>query len=348
MPPRDTPSLARDWFQGFLDALDKVAFLRGLVNSDPLTFETEWLEFKPYPYTNTEDTIKEIWSKNLSAFGNTAGGVLVWGIGARKVRKVDAARSIQFVPDPDELRTRLYELHHQATDPPLPGIDVRAISDPGEGGKGFVVCSIPQGEFVPYRAEHSAKQYYVRVGDDSIVPHRVMLRRLFYPQSLARLEMSVVVMMERKIIQGIHVIIMKYEAYITNAGTASADDAHVVVLDNVKYDSGSGLYSAVNWAKVASGSNKNSFHSVTPIHPGFSGLVATSHVWQPTNHIIVGNTTYPNIRPIGMRFHIYHRDSEAMTFQVAFDKKDFEHSDLVEKKCRTVEDSRWIPLGEMS
>ena len=151
MPTSDTPSLARNFYQRFLESSDQVAFLRGLVSLNPHTFETEWLEFKPYPYQKPDEPIKEIWSKNISAFGNTQDGVLIWGISAKNFNRVDAAHNFQLVPNPDELRTRLFELHHQATNPPLSGIKIHSVIDPNESGKGFVVCFIPEGKFVPYR-----------------------------------------------------------------------------------------------------------------------------------------------------------------------------------------------------
>lgn len=338
MPPRDTPSLARDWFQGFLHSSDKVAFLRGLVNSNPLTFETEWLEFKPYPHANPDETIKEIWSKNLSAFGNTAGGVLIWGIGARKVRKVDAARSIQFVPNPDELRTRLYELHHQATDPPLPGIDVQAVSDFAEGGKGFIVCFIPQGEFVPYRAEYSGSQYYVRVGDDSIVPNRVVLRRMFYPQSLAKLRMMVSLRLTRKTSGSANITEMDYSIVLVNDGFASAHDVYVVAVDNVDYPvTGRGLIHSENWASASLSPNKSMFHARIPIHPGFSTQVAASHKWDARPQYVVGNTVYPDFRPLWMKFYVYSRDTEYQAFRVDFVKEDLLQSNVVERACNRIE-----------
>ena len=234
MPARDKPSQAKAFYQRFLASADRLAFLRGLVNSTPLTFETEWLEFKPYPFLDSEKTVKEVWSKTVSAFANTEGGVLVWGIGAKKVNRVDAARKFQLVTDPDELRSRLYELHHQASDPPLSGVEIEPVRDPNEGGKGFVVCFIPQGVFVPYRAEYSNNQYYIRVGDDSIVPRPAILRRLFYPQSLARIEMSVVLSNHEKLMSNTPVLEWSYMVILINSGNNTAHSLYIHICDNVR------------------------------------------------------------------------------------------------------------------
>ena len=52
-------SLAREFYERILDAPDKAKLLHELVNSKPLTYETEWLEFKPYPFVNPETVGKK-------------------------------------------------------------------------------------------------------------------------------------------------------------------------------------------------------------------------------------------------------------------------------------------------
>jgi hypothetical protein len=39
-------SLARDFFERILNSQDKISHLRGLVQANPPTYETEWLDFK--------------------------------------------------------------------------------------------------------------------------------------------------------------------------------------------------------------------------------------------------------------------------------------------------------------
>ena len=275
------PSLARAFYQRFLAAPDRVAFLEGLVNSNPPTFETEWLEFKMYPQEDNDQKndqkIKEFWCINLSAFANTQGGVLI-GIGAKKIDKVDAASSRPLVPSPDALRTRLFELHHLATDPPLSGVEIEAVTVPNEGGKGFVVCFIPQGAFVPYRAEFNIRNYYMRVGDDSIILSPVILRRLFYPQSLAKLEMRVILSTSRKEYEGRMTDLWKYEVFLRNFGRATAHEVYILMTDNVPYNTtlGKGLSHGDNWQTKVSLPNKSGFYSQIPIHPDFPTLVARS------------------------------------------------------------------------
>jgi hypothetical protein len=349
VPPLDRPSLAYDLFRRITED-DSLANLRAMVEEEPRARESELLEFKAYPWKDFidplkgcgpknlkdagRDFIKETWSQCLSAFANNAGGVLIWGIHAAKVDGVDEAQSFHWVPNPEALASRLMELHHEATDPPLTGAQAVPVIDPSEGGKGFVVCYIPQGEFVPYRAEHCQRHYFIRVGDDSIIPNRVMLRRLFYPQSLAKLKMSVVMRLNR-ITRGETILIdMDYAVYLMNDGTASARDVFMIATDNVPYPSnGAGLVQADNWKRISIGRNKTSFQANLPIHPKLITCVASSFHWNTHNHHIRGNQVFPNFDPFWMQFHVYSHDTDYRSFRVEFVQEDFLTTDMVEKHC---------------
>lgn len=127
--PNEAPSLAREFYDRFLAAADRSAFLHALINSDSPVAEAEYLEFKAYPYSAKDENsrkkqISQIWSETISAFANTQGGVLIWGIHATERNKIDAAWEVKHVPNPEELKTALAKLQHQASDPPLSGIDI--------------------------------------------------------------------------------------------------------------------------------------------------------------------------------------------------------------------------------
>src|SRR5258708_788503 len=91
---------------------DPVAYLRAMVGSATPTTESEYLEFKGWAgpkYTLAEKDEGRIWSEALSSFATTSGGVLVWGIDARKNPQtgVDEAGMLALVLDPNRLRSRL-------------------------------------------------------------------------------------------------------------------------------------------------------------------------------------------------------------------------------------------------
>lgn len=188
MPQR--PSLAWDFFEQITQQKARAPqFLKALIGVDAPTFETEWLDFKGW-WPNIDDAkIKEIWSQALSGFANNQGGVLVWGIQADKKDRVDAANNLALVPKPNELVTRLLELNHAATDPPIAGIEVRSFISDDDNGKGFVVCFIPESDFAPHRAEHCVnKPFFIRSGDDFVPVGVSILRRLFYTKITHRIK----------------------------------------------------------------------------------------------------------------------------------------------------------------
>ena len=104
------PSTARQFYERITTAPDPVAFLKGLVNSTPWTFETDWRDFKGNPKDDSDRLA--IWFKALGGFANNQGGVIVWGIDARPQpcpdgRRVDAACGFRRIPNPGTFESLL-------------------------------------------------------------------------------------------------------------------------------------------------------------------------------------------------------------------------------------------------
>jgi len=171
--------------------------LQAMPSATEKVFENDWLDFKsgkPAP-----EDIAKIWSKALGAFANNEGGVLVWGIVAEKdpADKIDAVKAIDLVPNIFQLKSRLQELHRQATDPPVPQVIIKDIPAADGSKEGFVVCLIPESPFRPHRSEQAGKQFYIRMGDSAQVCSVSLLRLLFYPQKHHRIQVS----MQKKAVQ---------------------------------------------------------------------------------------------------------------------------------------------------
>ncbi len=69
-------SAGRQFYDQIVGNSDPVGLLRSLVNSNPPTFENQWLDFKGGQTPKgqiPESEIKKIWSKWLSGFSNTGG-----------------------------------------------------------------------------------------------------------------------------------------------------------------------------------------------------------------------------------------------------------------------------------
>ncbi len=151
--------------------------------------ETEWLDFKSGEHL--KDTA-ETWSEAISSFANNQGGVLIWGVDARKDKAtgIDAASDVKPVPSPASLRSRLMELLRGAAEPPVIGVEVRDFSR--ADGAGFVVCLIPESDSKPHRAELlTNKPYKIRIADSFQHLSPSLLRNLFYPRASTSLQIDI-------------------------------------------------------------------------------------------------------------------------------------------------------------
>jgi hypothetical protein len=161
--------------------------------------------------------VKEIWSEALSGFANTQGGVLIWGIKAVKdtTTGIDAARDLSLVRSPSSFATQLCELHGEATDPPVLGVEVQPFDDPQSPAKASL-SAISRSRIRPHRAEFQGKRFYIRALDDFRVASISLLRSMFYPMSRALLTPSFQVFQK----DGRTII----DLVISNRGSATAGD----------------------------------------------------------------------------------------------------------------------------
>jgi len=183
-----TPSLARNFYDQIVNNPDPFMAIRRLVNSNPPTLESDHFDCKleHQDQKQREKKSKELWSEVLGGFANGGGGVLIWGLDARKHkidgREIDAVCGEELIANPRALEARLRELQRQATDPPLGGVEIMAIPVQDDDSKGFVICFIPDGPFKPYRSEQAGQQYYIRAGDTTQVMPRSVLSAMFFPR----------------------------------------------------------------------------------------------------------------------------------------------------------------------
>jgi hypothetical protein len=178
-----TPSLAANLFAELTSA-DGVSRIQSYPGKQ---CETEWLDFKSGKAKEAD--IPRIWSKALGGFANNQGGVLVWGVDARKDSKtgIDTACAIEPVKDVVWLEARLTEFLRYACDPPVPGVQMKSLQLSSSDKQGFVVCFIPESPFRPHRSEQSERRFYLRVGDEAKECSVSILRQLFYPRWNPRL-----------------------------------------------------------------------------------------------------------------------------------------------------------------
>jgi hypothetical protein len=303
------PSLARNFFDTILNAADPVTAIRALIHTDPArtTPETDWLEFK----TEHDDPrqrdkrIKEQWSEALGGFANNQGGVLVWGIEARKTKigasQIDAACGEKPITDPHSVTSRLVELKRGATDPPLANVEVKGYELPDKPGSGFVLCYVPERPFKPYRSEQAGPHYYLRAGDNFVVMSRSVLEAMFYPRSKAYLWLSVTVRWDAVAESRAEFLAT---VRIHNDGTGSAKDA-VLRVTVESYEGNEEMpYRAIpgkQWTSSDPVEDFVPFYCGVPIHPD-EMMQACTIKWNTA--LVAGPEPQPSFDHVEIKFSI--------------------------------------------
>jgi hypothetical protein len=128
--------------------------------------EDLYLDFKllkDASLASTDD--KRNLARALSGFANSSGGLIIWGVEARKNSDgIDCATALKEIDRVALLLSRLNELTGDGVDPTVQGVRHRII--PGRGdGKGFAVSLIPESDTGPHMSKLGEDRYYKRSGD---------------------------------------------------------------------------------------------------------------------------------------------------------------------------------------
>jgi Putative DNA-binding domain len=231
-------STAKKIFDDIFDSASPEGAITKLVLSEKLP-ECEYVEYKCPPDLEDEPSgatkardkrqqlqdAKENWSKALSAFANTAGGLLIWGVKcSRNSDGIDEPSGFDFVTNGTRLRDKLVAQHTQANSDFVEGVDIRVVNF--KAGGSVVVCYIPEGSNKPYRADYASKAYFIRMQSNSLVMPHSMLRSLFYPRSSPKFQLELTASIRHEG-QGHHV---DFSVQLQNTGTATADEVIVRVI----------------------------------------------------------------------------------------------------------------------
>jgi len=114
------------------------------------------------------------YGRAISGFGNSSGGVIVWGIDCSALGDgADVARAKKPIRDPKRFLSWLENRTSGRTLPAHAGVIHYAIEIPSSSD-GFVVTLIPKSDWAPHQ-EVNSKCYYMRVGSNfDPVPHGIL------------------------------------------------------------------------------------------------------------------------------------------------------------------------------
>lgn len=126
---------------------------------------------------------KRNYAKALSGFSNAVGGVVVWGIRARRANdeSPDIAQEIKPIKGVKRFLTDLNSLISDALIPVNSGVRNEAIfvEDNEANDEGFVVTYVPESQGLPHRAMCGLNIYYTRAGDSFHIMEHHLLADMF-------------------------------------------------------------------------------------------------------------------------------------------------------------------------
>ena len=122
------------------------------------------LEFKTVSDNPFNKDDRKNFAKALSGFGNSAGGLVIWGVEARKnAEGIDTASEKRPIKSLTRFISDLNSFTGEFVDPIVDGVRHKPI--PLEGDTGFAASLIPESQSAPHMAKAGEDRYYKRSGD---------------------------------------------------------------------------------------------------------------------------------------------------------------------------------------
>ena len=111
---------------------------------------------------------RKLLAKEASAFANSAGGVIVFGVDCRAVDGIDQAERLTPIANVDRAETTVRDAAAELLQPRHDAIRVASIRSATDENAGYVVVDVPRSERRPHRSEATdQKQYFKRAGSRS-------------------------------------------------------------------------------------------------------------------------------------------------------------------------------------
>lgn len=132
---------------------------------------------------------KETLARAISGFANSEGGLIVWGVDARKNEDgIDCAISAPGVDNVPLFVSRLKELSGDAVSPMLDGVEHRGLRR--KNGSGFAVTYVPPSDSGPHMAKLGLGHYYKRNGSSFLKMEHFEIADMFGRRRRARLQLT--------------------------------------------------------------------------------------------------------------------------------------------------------------
>jgi hypothetical protein len=156
--------------------------------------ENVHIEFKTVIHPNYNIDNREFDKKNfsevISGFANSNGGILIWGVKAKKnENNQDIASQKKPIKELTRFLNLLNRLEGQAVSPIITGIIHKKIEI--EKDEGFVITYIPSSDIAPHMANYAHKHYYKRSGDSFYICEHYDIMDMIHRKTTAKLDLII-------------------------------------------------------------------------------------------------------------------------------------------------------------
>jgi hypothetical protein len=139
-----------------------LATLEELINDSQQ--ENLFMDFKTISKSEFSRDDRKTLAKALSGFSNSSGGLIVWGVDARKNEDgVDCAVAKKEIDQLALFMSKLEQLTGELANPIVDNVNHKAIKSTND--KGFAITLIPESYVGPHMAKGGEDRYYKRSGD---------------------------------------------------------------------------------------------------------------------------------------------------------------------------------------
>lgn len=164
------------------EQIDGEMILQMIEDREP---ESLHLDFKEVPNGVTKE-IRKIFAKSLSGYANSDGGMIVWGVEARKTEDgIDGASSAKQIPDVKLVCSKFDSLISEATSPSLEQVHQKVIET---DGRGFIITLVEKNKSSICMAKLGLNQYYKRSGESFQVMEHFEIEAMFGRRLLPKIE----------------------------------------------------------------------------------------------------------------------------------------------------------------
>ncbi|WP_155414820.1 AlbA family DNA-binding domain-containing protein [Neorhizobium galegae] len=180
-----------EWQEFVADGVGAVERLLGKQETLNLEFKSDHPKDPMFLNGDLTTNGRKIIAKELSAFSNSAGGVMVIGVDCRNVGGIDEALKLTPISNLSKAETSVRSAASELLQPRHAEIEVLAIPSTNDQSSGYIVVRVPRSDRRPHRSEAKGqKDYFKRAGTSAFAMEHYDVEDAFKRISAPRLKLE--------------------------------------------------------------------------------------------------------------------------------------------------------------